>query len=64
MCVRSSDFASLLSRRTTLRTIKFLPITAALIALLLPGVALAQSNSTVAGQVTDATCGVFAGSHR
>ena len=44
-----------------MRTIKFLPITAALIALLLPGVALAQSNSTVAGQVTDATCGVLPG---
>ena len=44
-----------------MKTIKLLPLTAVLIALLLPGVALAQSNSTIAGQVTDATGGVLPG---
>ena len=43
-----------------MRIVKLLPLTAALIALLVPGVALAQT-SAVAGQVTDSTGGVLPG---
>ena len=44
-----------------MRKITFLPLTAALIALLVPTTALAQGDSSVAGQVQDATGGVLPG---
>ena len=44
-----------------LNKIRFLPLAAALIALLLPGVAFGQSDSSIAGQVADATGGILPG---
>ena len=52
---------SLLSKEATLRKLMFLPLTAALIALLVPTAALAQGDSAIAGQVTDNTGGVLPG---
>jgi len=52
---------SLIAKEATLRKLTFLPLTAALIALLVPTAALAQGDSSIAGQVTDNTGGVLPG---